>query len=255
MDGFTNRFNSEAKTFFLENVHTFDLFPMSERERCVLTEGVRDHLDSINNEKLTVLDSFYIRSYEFRDLGIFFSFIKKGQNFHFIHWPLFYKFASNDFFIFKDSIGEPVKSDYSISKINSHLVNGFFKDEVFTNVAPKEQYQLGIKLLLKVFPALSSFKPVGEFELWLDKQPQTHREAIKQIIDPIMNRKQSITGDKDYLISKIEYIGYVFYDFHMIDEATPDIELDVYFLPFTDSYGFQYQLDRRKFSKCFQSSE
>ena len=112
-------------------------------------------------------------------------------------------------------------------------------------------YAKTISLVKEIFPELTNNpSQTTELKEWIAKQPFHNREVIEKTVAPILKRKPRFNNSQDFVVFKFEYLGYVLFDIHLDDEASLNVQLDIYFMPYNQRYGTGYETDRAKFAVC-----
>lgn len=249
-------FNKLASEHYQTHYKPEDLEPFDEFGKCVLLEAIKSHLDELNNREIKLIDSFYVRNYPFDDLGINFSFVSDGKgDFYLMHLPAlhsyfygskYYKEAGNKLEL-RDSI------KFSISKINSRLLDTFLRNEVFVSNDMTRDVQLAKHLLPVIFPNLLNYKmPLVEFMDSLRNQPDENYTYITNTLDTLINRNYHLSQTEEhYEIYHLPYRGFIFMSFYR-DEEWNDLKLDLYFIPLKFRYAMRYEIERFKYAKCYE---
>jgi hypothetical protein len=252
-DKYFSKFNANAKEAFLRNSERYDLYPMADRDQCILKEGVSKYLDEMNNYKLVHLDSFLIRNYSFEDLGCNFSMVAIRDRFYFLFLPRFYEYLyTEEKYEARDTIDQLRSPDYAIARINSATFDSFLEEEVFVSKGNPVSHAKSILLLKEIFPELTNNQSqTTELTEWITKQPFHNREVIEKIVTPVLKRKPRFNYSEDFVIFHVEYIGYILFDIHLDDEASLNVIMDIYFMPYNQRYGTYHGTDEKKFAVCF----
>jgi len=254
--GFFETFNHRAKIEALKKFDTYDLYPMTALDKCILKQGILKYLDEMNNSKLVQLDSFHIRNYHFDDLGSSFSVVAIDNRFHFLYLPRLYEYWYTDkYYVLRDTIHELRNPDFAIARINSGTLDNFLEEEVFVSRGTGLAFHRAVQLMEEIFPDLTRHPvTIDELTDWVKRQPVFNRETIDNILVPITKRKPRLTNDGDFAIYKLEYVGYLFFDFRLDDEVSLNLQMDIYFVPYNQRYGMGYERDQEKFAGCYPTN-
>jgi hypothetical protein len=253
-------FNKNAKENFFRNYETYDLTSMNELEKCVLERAVSNRLDELNDWRLAIIDSFYVRRYHLATLSTFFSFVStKHGDFYFIALPRlddylvhnyacmhpYYDCVEDGSIRLKDSV------ELSIAKINSSMLDEFLVKEVFHSRPMDLQFKESEKLLSEFFPNMGRDRLSWEmFVEELAKEPEPNRDFITNFFKPIATRRPLITQLRDYRIYKLEPFGWLFLDYYIDETDVGRIALDIYFVAHKQSWRLSYALDNRRDRDC-----
>jgi len=214
-------FNSRARESFNENDFTAELSSLDDLSRCVLRKSIDNYLNRLNNWKLSVIDSFYVRNYPMEGLLSSFSFVAtKSGKFYFVYLPLYdhYWLSSKEYYYNDKTSHLELKESFwgPVRLINSSMVDDFFNKEVFVSNNNQRQFQKAIHLLPFIFPDLIEHRIQLSTFLESIKKTESAKDfaLIKEKIDPIVSRRQYISDrDSDYLIFSTP-TGFLFLDFY-----------------------------------------
>lgn len=253
-------FNQRSRDAFLNDFDSYDLGPMNDLDKCILKKGITNYLDKLNNWKLSVIDSFYVRGYDFENLGIHFSFVatSKGR-YYFIYLPRltkytvhnlyeddYYDYGDNNSLVLKDSL------NLIISKINSSMLDDFFKTEVFSSGNFNDQYKHADRLLKEFFPYLSQEIHLYSLEEELANEPGKNREHIMKSIKPIIERKATVTeGSSDFRLYRLRPFGWIMVDYFLADSNQGSISVDIYFIASKRAFLVTHDTETNKYKECY----
>jgi hypothetical protein len=245
-------FNMQAKESFFQNREKYDLRSMNEMEKCVLEKTIANELDDLNDWRTAIIDSFYVRRYFLYSINTDFSFARTIRgDFYFIAIPRLNDYLLHDFTCMhpyydcvrdgtirlKDSV------ELAVSKINSTMLDEFFKKEVHHSRPLKQQREESVRLFHEFFPHMMLDHISWEMLIEeLANEPEPNRTYIGNFLDPLAMREPMITGNVDCLIYKYEPFGWLFYDFYVDAGNSARISLDIYFIAHKNSEKLSYAL-------------
>jgi len=249
-------FNRAAKESYVKNLNSYDLKPISEWQMCILNEGITKYLDSINNWRTEIIDSFYVRNYNFKDLGTHFTFVstKKGE-YYFLYLPQLYEYiTTNEYYKFVNGRFELKDSlNITVAKINSSMLDHFLETEVFDSNDIQSQYNQTDHLLDALFPELFYHELlISSFLDSLKKEPQKNYEHIKEIIDPILFKEKHTRFGVDFRIYDLNPFGFILLDFSEQETNPAKLKLDMYFIPHKFGYIVTSAIEPLKYKQCYQ---
>ncbi len=247
-------FNASAKNAILKNFAEYDLYPMRDLDRCILKEAISKYLDEMNSYKLVRIDSFLIRNYWLEDLGCRFSIVSTKNNFYFLFLPRLYDYVNNDDkYQDNDTIYQLRSPDYAIARINSATFDKFIEQEVFVKKGNPVTHERADQLMREIFPELT-YTPCQADDLtqWIRQQPYHNREVIERELGGILKRKPLFDYARDFTIFKVEYLGYFLFDYHIDDDVSLNVLIDIYFMPYNERFGTSFGTDEKKFVDCFK---
>lgn len=251
-------FNAEAsESFNNKYLNSAYLDSMDSRDKCVLEKTIAKHLDHANNWETSVIDSFYIRSYNFSDFIDRFSFVTKGnRDFYFIYVPDFNsRFTRTDKFYSKNKTGKLELKEFSdnyIFKFDITLLIDFLNREVtHSNKFPDQVTQVE-RLLPVLMPHILS-KRCYLFDLMdsLAERPLEQRNQIMKRLELVVPAKDLTLGlsSTNRLVYRNGF-GFVVVHFKQ-HKSLEKLELDFYFIP--DRYIGRYvRHGEPLFRECYQ---
>jgi len=250
---FFANFNSKARDQILGEFQQYDLYPMNEIDKCILKQGISKYLNQMNDFKLVQLDSFFVRNYEFTDLGCDFSIVATGHEYHLLYLPRVYEYCYTDkYYELKDSIHELRNPNFAITRVNSASLDEFLEDNVFSSEIPRVDIDKATRLMEEIFPVFTSRRvEMAQFQSWLSKQPLDNREVIESILSPIITQKRK-RFPRDYSVYQVDYLGFFFFHFHAGDNISLQMQLDIYFIPYHKRIGMWFETDKAKFAECIK---
>jgi len=253
-DEFFANFNNRAKAQILSEFQQYDLYPMNEIDKCILKQGISKYLSQMNDSKLVQLDSFFIRNYQFADLGCNFTIVEKDQEYHLLYLPRVYEYCYTDkYYELKDSINELRNPNFAITRVNSTTFDEFLENSVFISKGPRVDISTAIQLMKEIFPEFTHNRvQIAQFLSWLDTQPLDNREVIESILSPIITQKEKGFSGQDYSVFQADYLGFFFFHFHMYEDISLQMQLDIYFIPYHRRYGMGFETDKAKFAECIE---
>jgi hypothetical protein len=246
---FDENFNLKARQAFAKDFNSYDFSAMSDVEKCILSDGVQRYLDEMNSQKGVIIDSFLIRNYYYDDLAIHFSFVSKRNRFYFIFLPILYEYYySKKYYFLGESAYELRNPEYAIARINSPSLDAFLRKEVFVGLNPSEEIREAKKMMFDIFPELTrNIINVNDFNLLLKNEPEENRENVEKSLAEVIE-KGGVSGYADCLISKLNNVGYIFFNFH----RSRNVALDIYFIPLQRRSGLGVsEPDRSRHPECY----
>lgn len=114
------------KKQLINNFESFDLYPMTNTERCILKETISRYLDELNDYKLIQFDSLYVRNYALDNLGTRFSIVMSGGNFYLLLLLRILEYWYTDtYYIQRVGLFELKRPELAIGRINSANLDRF----------------------------------------------------------------------------------------------------------------------------------
>lgn len=245
-------FNAAARSQILSKFDTIDLFPMSDREKCILKETISGFLDELNDFKITQIDSFYVRNYTLEDLGRNFSVVMIKDRYYLLALPRLFDYWYTDKYYNPTADGYKLRGpDGAISRINSAGFDEFISNEVFVD---SSSYTLGhfMVMLNAIFPELTH-KEIRPREIleWIAEQPPQNQDVIESSLGPIIGSRGKWRLPRDWRVYRIDYFGFVLFAFKERNDVLKPITVDIYFLPFVERLGTFYESDDVKYKNCY----
>jgi hypothetical protein len=229
-DNFADEFNARARVTFDQDFNTLDLYPLSDSIKDLWRVCISQHLDEMNSNKFSMVDSFCIRNYYSPELGEEFAFVAIHDKFYFLYLPRLYNFRHSKVSSAADDVVRP--SDLVITRVNSIMIDRFLEEQVFIPHEESTQIDKALLLLPEIFPTLTRDQiSKSDFMYWLKDRPNDNREIIESVLFPVFKRKPRFRSGQDYLIFNVEALGILVCDFHLDDEASLNMVLDIYFIP------------------------
>lgn len=245
-------FNAAAQNQILSKFDTIDLFPMSDREKCILKKTISEFLNELNDFKITQIDSFYIRNYALEDLGRNFSVVMIKDRYYLLTLPRLFEYWYTDRYYNQTAHGYKLRgADGAISRINSQGFDEFVSNEVFVD---SSSYTLGhfMVMLNAIFPELTYKEvPHREIQEWIAEQPPQNQDVIESLLDPIIGSRGKLMMPHDWRAYRIDYFGFVLFAFRVNSDVLKPITVDIYFLPFVERFGTFYETDDVKYRNCY----
>jgi hypothetical protein len=238
----SDRFDKNAKEFFVENIQSFDLSPLPKWEQCVLEQTVINDLTLLNNWRTVFFyDSLIIKTYHDSFLQLPFAFIqnKRSKTFYFLWVPFLKDYVYN-----VDSNYQPkndtiyvLKEPVEAIKLSSHQLDDFFAKEVFAAVDEQSFFssvRAAKNLIKEVLPTIYANEiSVEAFKARID-QMRTKNEMTKTNYDFIMEKLINPMFDgMDDSFHRVQ-------TFHMAEagyvillylQQSQQLKLDIYFVP------------------------
>jgi hypothetical protein len=252
-DRFLKGFNIQAKNSFTKRFDSLDLYPLTDSSKKKLKNCIERQLDEINDWRTVVLDSFYIRNYRCGTMGSF-SFVAVNGKYHFLYLPRLFDFfdVGKYYYNGEDTSESTIGPEFAITRINSAGMDEFLENEIFSSPTKKSRFKVASQFLREILPELTR-EPItlNKFGYWLEQQPIENQNVIGSVILPITERKPIFNNDRDYMVFHVESMGFVFFDFHLDDNASLNMVLDIYFIPYGRKSEFGHKLDVTGFPECY----
>lgn len=252
-----SNFNKMARESFHRNYDLNAFDPLNSKEKCILEKTINQYLDVLNDWKIIVIDSFYIRNYSFQDIPTDYSFISnKSGKFYFIYLAKYnnYRFGNELYELNNDQFDKYsllLKNSYQdiVLEINSPEVDHFFDEEIFKNKDKKDQYILASHLLPAIFPYLDH-----------EISPYHFLDSIKKSIknNNRINSKIDSISKSPYHFSERVYdfqafqtdIGIIIVDFSLNKNDSGKIKMNLYFIPQRKRSMVMRDLEVKRFKEC-----
>ena len=251
-------FNDLASNEFVKKFEQYDFSPMTQKQICILNQGISQHLNEINNWNLEVIDSFYVRNYPFPDLGTDFTFVSNKHGvIYFIYLPKLYPNATGDEKLYRNLNGEFILKDsidLLFQKINSGMFDTFLENEMDAHASINDQFEQVVKLLPSTFPwMLRNGITYNVFMEKLKLEPKSNYEYIVKKVTPIVERNAHVSSwGKDYLLYDFEPHGFILIDFFREHKASESLKIDIFFIPKKIGYGMMFETDKKKYANCYK---
>jgi hypothetical protein len=253
-------FNEKARDEFFKNVDSYDMGRMTSTEKCIMQTTISRYLDSLNNWKLTIVDSFRVRTFDLMDVGTQFTFVANANDkFYFIFLPKLREYLVHDLMSDRiynyDPTGEIILKDsveFSVAKIDPIPLDLFVKENISGRRSYKAQFQQLDKLLLEFFPFLNEEILLPSFTTGLAAEPIINRRYIEGFFKPIFERTAVLSpGAFDYRIYELSPFGWIVIDYFVEDTASKSIGVDLFFVARKHSYPVHYETEWHKYKNCF----
>jgi hypothetical protein len=255
----SKRFNEKAKEFFITNLHSLDLSPLSEPDKCVLLKTVSNELETLNDVTMTIIaDDFVVRNYHEKYLDLHFSlaFDQISERFYFISLPQFEDFKMN-VTKYYDQINDTtyrLKDPSGIMKLNTSLFDKLFSNDRFIvnlgNDDFSKAFDLASAMLSEMFRDLYQRKiSVGEFSGAL--QDKYNGKGIsKNDLNMVNELIQPMFTENNYRVQVFFWkeVGYVLFVYFM-DQSQLKIKVDSYLIP-NERRRMVYRQVDTKYREC-----
>lgn len=243
--GVIESFNTEAsRTFANRYLYAHYLDSMNAIDKCVLEKTISNYLNMVNNWETIVIDSFYIRSYNFSDFIDRFSFVTKDNgDFYFVYIPDFNDiFTGNNKFYSQNKSGRlelRESPDSYVIKFDITLLTNFLDREVTHSKDFTQQATQVERLLPALLPHILSSR-CHLFELMdsLANRPVKQRNEILKSLEPAVPPKDLTSGmSSTHRLVYRNVFGFVIIHLKQRDDRE-NLDLDFYFIPdrFTGRY-------------------
>jgi hypothetical protein len=252
-DDLLTKFDQQAAKYFLENQDKLDLSTMRPFEQCVIHDVVTKYLDRYENWRLTIVDSFYFKTYRVSDINIDFSFVSNNHgDYYFLMFPRIHEFLFGTTYYDDNHDGTRTLRDsveFSLVKIISDMVDRFFDKEVTHTHPLNDQFQQANRLVNEMlFPDLSELDPQTFFDS-LGRQPLENSQYVQDFLNPIITKSDLKMFDgNEYQILLYYSTGYIFVEY--AESSGSQIAINFYYIPKKDSFKFRYGVDQVLFKEC-----
>jgi hypothetical protein len=235
-----NNLNELSKSFFINNFKSIDLSGLSEAEKCILLETVKNDMDQLNDLTASTVQSFSIRNFYLRFSQLHFSFVfdsKDGQ-IYFLALPELHRWINDvksHYTAMNDSIYQ-LKEKNSLRLLNTPLLDIIFTNDSFridphSSNAFQRKYKLASGLSRESFRMLYHHE-VPSYEVFSLIEEKTKEEIVsKSSAEDLASlireaTRHNIAVETFYL----DGIGFVAFKYS-VNERVSKIGIDVYFLP------------------------
>lgn len=246
-------FNTRAKEQIQGNFDEIDLYPMSDREKCILRETISKFLDELNDYKLIQIDSFYVRNYTIDGLGVNISIVMKEGQYYLLCLPRLYEYWYTDrFYQLDEGAYQLSGAEFSIARVNSSTFDEFISKEMSIGRDRNLTFRRLMVMLESIFPELMRREiDYDEIQNWLSNQPVNNRNVIESVTRPIFDSKRSLRYPTNWRAFRLDHLGYVIFYFSITNEVSHPLSVDIYFLPFAERYGMFYETDDVAYKSCY----
>jgi hypothetical protein len=253
-DVLLKKFDQEAVKHFEENQETYDLSPMTLQEQCVLREGISKYLERYRSWKLTVVDSFYFKSYFIDDITRDFLFVstKRGR-FYFIMLPELDEFMFGEkYYTYEDGNLRRLRdsAQFAVVKLQNDMLDRFLIKEVTHTHSIEAQLQQTQRLIGELFFLKTRKADSYEFRESLLADSSSNIDYINNFFDPIIQRSLAVANDaNDYEIYEIEGMAHIFIEYTA--ESDDQLLVNMYVVPKKITWNLSYEIERQLFKHCF----
>ncbi|HTF17554.1 MAG TPA: hypothetical protein VK658_05745 [Chryseolinea sp.] len=127
-----------------------------------------------------------------------------------------------------------------------------FIEYLFSPIENGMTVDRSLEIMEESFPELLGQRSNSqELMAWVANQPINNRDVINSILSPIMHRKSMLRLPQDWVVYKLDNLGYILIYFHFDDNASKNMVGDMYFMPLNTRYGMGYETEVHRFPSCY----
>jgi hypothetical protein len=247
-------FNQTATAEFDREYSKYDFGPLHDQYQCILKQAVANDLDELNNWHLTVVDSFYIRTYAIEMIGTYFAFIRcKNSKVYFIMLPKLqpYFVCSQDVYTCESGACELIDDrNSSLKRVDSEMLDVFMQKQVFSSGTTKEQFSQSRKILPSLFPGMltKELGPTRMLDLLESASYSLNtRSAFQKLVD---SDSHLSPWSSNMLIYECDRLGYLIFNFSKT--SSHSLSMETYLIPSKQKETHMFESLEYKYPMCWK---